>query len=118
MGSEGWDKDEIRRVAESSGKPLEVEVASAFQSIWTQDPSLSPKISLGSYFVDPASDKYRELDVLIEWVGRPEYLNKPIDQRLLVLCSCKGFPSGMAPITYSLPNDCGPDYSEPTFACS
>lgn len=117
MDHSSWDRDELKRLAETSGKPLEVEVASIFDQVWRKgNPSFRATISLGSYFIDPATEKYRELDVLVDL---PEdFRNTDIEMRPYVLCSCKGFPIGVSPVTYSMAKNDGPDYSPPTFMCS
>jgi hypothetical protein len=52
-----WDAEQVRKAVEISGKPLEIQCASLFMKRgWNA--------LLGSYFVDSASDKIRELDVL------------------------------------------------------
>jgi len=63
---------------------------------------------LGSYYVDHVSKIPRELDVLIqkEKIYQPKQHHGlavgKFHARMRVLCSCKGFPTDLSPITYSL----------------
>jgi hypothetical protein len=99
--NEQWDKAEIKKIAETDGRPLEVRCAMAFMRAGWQ-------AQLGSYYVDPMSNVPRELDVLVqrERVLRskdhPGRSGELFRIRLRVLCSCKGFPPEHSPITYSL----------------
>lgn len=95
MADQGtWPKDQIKALAEQSGKPLEVLCGQAFLRSRTH----SWKAQLGSYFQD--GDRVRELDVLAQ---RQEVLPKTgILCRMRVLVSCRGFPPDAAPLAYSV----------------
>lgn len=113
------EKEQLRKLAQTSGKPLEIQAAAAIErALRYVPPSVSHTLSLGSYFVDAATEKHRELDVLVEipfpWVHN----GLEIEQTSYLLCSCKGFPENVQPITYSMPTSEGPDYSAPSFPCS
>jgi hypothetical protein len=96
-----WSKNEIQRVAASSGKPLEISCAEAFLAAgW--------KARLGSYFTDGALDVFRELDVLAE---KERLLEPGIPVRVRVLLSCRGFPSERSPLVYSVSESSVPSVS-------
>ena len=89
-------KDEIKRVAEKSGRPLEVRCAMAFlRSGWS--------VRLGPYFEDRSKGVPRELDVLIEkhktLHAKSEF---NVECCVRILASCKGFPPDHAPLGYSI----------------
>jgi hypothetical protein len=95
MSVETWDKDEIKKLALASGKPLEVECAVAFlKAKW--------HVRLGTYYNDAISEKIRELDVYVERHQVIKVANKVCKLRLRILGSCKGFPSDQGPATYSI----------------
>src|SRR5437763_14562050 len=85
-----WAPEAIRRVADTSGKPLEVTCAEAFLRAGWQ-------ARLGTHYADGSLEEVRELDVLaekrVERVGAPSYC-------LRVLLSCRGFPAARAPLAY------------------
>jgi len=89
-----WPADEIKRLAQGSGKPLEVECAMAFLAErWL------PR--LGCYYRNN-----RELDVL---ATREEHLKESgIICRVRVVVSCRGFPAKHAPLAYSVSDGCVP----------
>lgn len=94
-----WDKNEIKKLAQASGKPLEVRCAEAFlKAGW--------HVSLGTFYSDVLSEKIRELDVLIEKSISFEAkdASKTLEWilTLRVLGSCKGFPADHGPATYSV----------------
>jgi hypothetical protein len=92
MRNTEWPKDEIRRIAGSAGKPLEVNCAEAFLAAgW--------KARLGSHFADGALDVVRELDVLVE---KEDLLSLGMAVRVRALVSCKGFPPERSPLAYSV----------------
>jgi len=100
MKNSDWPKEEIQRLAQTSGKPLEVVCAEAFLAQgW--------KARLGSHFRD--GDTVRELDVLAE---RAEAMPGPTGMTVCVraLVSCKGFPLERSPLTYSVSS-----FSVPSF---
>lgn len=101
MKNADWPKNEIQRIAASSGKPLEVSCAEVFlEAGW--------KARLGSHFADGALDVVRELDVLAE----KERLMEPgIPVRVRVLLSCRGFPSERSPLVYSVSESSVPSVS-------
>ncbi len=91
MKTTDWPPQEISKVARSSGKPLEVEVARAFiVKDWQAE--------LGSYFAD--GNKTRELDVLV--TKQRALSGSGFPCRIRVLVSCKGFPPDVAPLSYSV----------------
>lgn len=95
MSVDTWDKNEIKKLASISGKPLEVECADKFaQAGW--------QVTLGTYYQDVASEKVRELDVLIQKTQEIVVGDFKYDVSIRVLGSCKGFPAGYGPITYSV----------------
>lgn len=100
MSTDSWSKNEIKKLAVASGKPLEVQCAEAFlRAGWG--------VRLGTYFHDVSSEKVRELDVLIENTKQFEghASNRDVIQWkvcLRILGSCKGFPSECEPATYSM----------------
>ena len=90
-----WPSDEIRTLAESAGKPLEVATAETFvRGGW--------KARLGSYFADGALDVVRKLDVLAE---REAQLSSGLPVRVRALISCKAFPPERSPAAYSVPKE-------------
>jgi hypothetical protein len=91
-----WPLTEIRRLAGSSGKPLEVSCAQALLAHgWTAQ--------LGSHFKDGALDIIRELDVLAEKTGKvPNF--EQVTFRLRLLVSCRGFLPDRAALAYSVSN--------------
>jgi hypothetical protein len=94
MKNTEWPKNEIQRVAQTSGKPLEVVCAEAFLANgW--------KARLGSHFADLSLDTIRELDVLAE---REAVSPGPtgITVRVRALVSCRGFPLERSPLMYSV----------------
>jgi hypothetical protein len=102
-GGSNWPTDEIRRLAESSGKPLEVACAQAFLAAgWNA--------RLGSHFAAGALDEARELDVLAVKEERIAAKNRLL-VRLRVLTSCRGFPEGRVPLTYSVSSSCVPSFA-------
>jgi hypothetical protein len=96
-----WPTDEIRRIAQSAGKPLEVSCAEQFLAAgW--------KARLGSHFADGALDVIRELDVLVE----KEYLlPRDLPVRVRALMSCRGFPPERSPLAYSVSQSSVPSFS-------
>lgn len=99
MAISDWDKNEIKKLALVSGKPLEVRCAEAFLKAGWQ-------VSLGTFYNDIASERIRELDVL----ALKQYAFKandgyggltPWSLSLRVLGSCKGFAPEHGPVTYS-----------------
>jgi hypothetical protein len=97
-----WSTEEVRRLAESSGKPLEVACAQAFLAAgWNA--------RLGSHFASGALDETRELDVLA--VKEQRLLAQSgVTVRLRVLVSCRGFPNERAALTYSVSSSCVPSF--------
>jgi len=98
-----WPSKEVKRLAQSSGKPLEVRCAQEFLAAgWTT--------RLGSHFADGALDTVRELDLL---ATKEETLATPVGLscRLRVLVSCRGFPPGRSPLTYSVSTSCVPSFT-------
>lgn len=108
-----WDKAEIKKLAQASGKPLEVQCAEAFlKAGW--------RVSLGTFYTDIASEKIRELDALME---KSLAFSLPDAQKTLnwtlkirVLASCKGFPQEHGPATYSVSTKSG-NVQKPSFMC-
>lgn len=101
MQNTEWPKDQITRIAGSSGKPLEVICAEPFlQCGW--------KARLGSHFQD--GPEVRELDVLAEL---EEPFTAPLSgvARLRALMSCRGFPSSRSPLVYSVSRTCLPSFA-------
>lgn len=100
MTNINWSKPDIKLVAQSSGKPLEVACAQALLGAgWT------PR--LGSYFADGALDTLRELDVLAEKKEVFPALSE-LTVRVRALVSCRGFPADRSPLTYSVSTACVP----------
>ena len=100
MKNTDWPKDEIQRVARSSGKPLEVSCAEAFLAAgW--------RARLGSHFADGALDVIRELDVLAE---KEEPLSSDIPVRGRAVVSCRGFPPDRSPLMYSVSQSSVPSF--------
>jgi hypothetical protein len=92
-----WNPAEIQRLAEVSGRPLEVRCAEAFRAAgW--------RVLLSTYYIDAVSEKTRELDVLVERrqlkTLSPDGLQGYITVRGLI--SVKGFPPDHCPIGYSV----------------
>ena len=107
MKNTDWPTAEIFRVAQTSGKPLEVVSAEAFlRAGWTA--------RLGSYYSDGALDVPRELDVLAE---RTVDLDVGIGLKLRVraLVSCRGFPEERSPIFYSVSSASVPTFEPRLF---
>jgi hypothetical protein len=103
MNISDWPKEEIQRLARSSGKPMEVLCAQAFLAAgWTA--------RLGSHFNSDPFDTIRELDVLAEKEEQLPALGD-LTFRLRVLVSCRGFPSERAPLTYSVSTSSVPSFS-------
>lgn len=100
MKNTEWSQDDIRRVAGSSGKPLEVSCAEAFLAAgW--------KARLGSHFIDTRGI-VRELDVIAE---KERYIpQSAVTARVRVLLSCRGFPAEESPLAYSVSNDHVPSF--------
>jgi hypothetical protein len=98
-----WPKEEVRRLAENSGKPLEVACAQALLAAgWSA--------RLGAHFASGALDEDRELDVLA--VKEERLLARSgVTIRLRALISCRGFPSERAPLTYSVSSSCVPSFA-------
>jgi hypothetical protein len=100
MSNASWDKEEIRKLAAASGKPLEVRCAEVFlQEGWD--------VRLGTFYTDVASEKIRELDFLAERMIPIQTINQNQDGidytlRFRILGSCKGFPAGRGPVAYSV----------------
>jgi len=96
-------KDEVRRLAGSSGKPMEVACAQAFLAAgWSA--------RLGSHFAAGALDETRELDVLAE--KQEQFPTRSgVNVRLRVLVSCRGFPEERVPLTYSVSSGCVPSFA-------
>jgi hypothetical protein len=93
-----WPPQEIKALAQTSGKPLEVQCAQAFlASRWIA--------RLGSYFED--GDVLRELDVLAEKEQVIPDLSG-LRVRVRALISCKAFRPDQSPLTYSVSNSCVP----------
>jgi hypothetical protein len=103
MSLSDWPKGEVRRLAQSSGKPLEVACAQAFLAAgWSA--------RLGSHFASGALDEARELDVLA--VKDETLLTRTgVTARLRVLISCRGFPNERVPLTYSVSSSCVPSFA-------
>ena len=109
MSVESWDRDEIKKLALASGKPLEVECAVAFlKAKWN--------VRLGTYYNDILSEKVRELDVYIERREEIKVGAKRCTLRLRILGSCKGFPLDQGPATYSISAESG-SLHKPSFPC-
>jgi hypothetical protein len=103
MRNTEWPKDEVQRLAKSSGKPLEVTCAQQFLSAgW--------KARLGSYFTEGELKTLRELDVLAE---KEEVLPRLAGAicRVRVVVSCKGFPPERSPLAYSVSTGCVPSHA-------
>ncbi len=67
MPESSWDKERIRRVAQSSGRPLEVECALGFvKDKW--------QVSLNSFYSDSATGMARELLLAGERRGSSQFL--------------------------------------------
>ena len=107
MKNTDWPTSEIFRIAQTSGKPLEVVSAEAFLGAgWTA--------RLGSYYLDGARDIPRELDVLAE---RTVDLDVGIGLKLRVraLVSCRGFPEDRSPVFYSVSSESVPSFEPRLF---
>jgi hypothetical protein len=107
MKNTDWPTSEIFRIAQTSGKPLEVVSAEAFLGAgWTA--------RLGSYYSDGALDIPRELDVLAE---RTVDLDVGIGLKLRVraLVSCRGFPEERSPVFYSVSSESVPSFEPRLF---
>jgi hypothetical protein len=91
----------VSRAVATSGKPLEVRTATTFlEHGWSAQ--------LGSYYLDSATDKPRELDVLVEKTELVQGARSgPMDVRFRVLVSVKGFPPGHFPVAYSVESRSG-----------
>jgi hypothetical protein len=88
-----WDAEEIKSLAQTSGKPLEVQVAQEFlKRNWSA--------RLGTHYTEGADNTARELDVLAEWSRQSQALNATIRVRAMV--SCRGFPEARSPLCYSV----------------
>jgi hypothetical protein len=108
MKNSDWPALEILRVAETSGKPLEVVSAEAFLSAgWTA--------RLGSYYADGALDTPRELDVLVEKAVDLFDDNVGPKFRVRVLVSCRGFPEDRSPVFYSVSSNSVPSFEPRLF---
>jgi hypothetical protein len=97
-----WPRAEVKRLAQSSGKPLEVQCAQVFLAAgWTA--------RLSSHFADRWLETERELDIL----AIKEDVVKPWDLpfRLRLLISCRGFPPGRSPLTYSVTTSNVPSFA-------
>jgi hypothetical protein len=100
VSDEDWPVEEVRRLAESSGKPLEVACVQSFLSAgWSA--------RLGSHFASGALDEARELDVKEERFPA----QSEVTVRLRALISCRGFPNERVPLTYSVSSGCVPTFS-------
>ena len=95
MPVETWDKDEIKKLAFVSGKPLEVECAEVFLRAGWQ-------VRLGAYYNDASTEKVRELDLLIHKNRSWQIGSTNWEICIRVLGSCKGFPPEHGPVTYSV----------------
>jgi hypothetical protein len=101
-----WAKAKIKRLAMTSGKPLEVTAAQAFLAKkWTA--------RLGTHFDEINSVKGpRELDVLATKVAlfgpNPSSSDNSMTCQVRALVSCKGFRPDQSPLTYSASSVPGP----------
>ena len=93
--TDAWKAEEVKRLATESGRPLEVECATAFaknDSEW--------RIDLGPYYFDTQSGKSRELDVLVSRTHTYEDTgghNQTIAMQIFI--SCKGFNAEQIPLS-------------------
>src|SRR6185369_9284760 len=114
MSNATWDKNEIKKLARESGRPLEVQCAEAFLGEQWQ-------VRLGTFYTDVASEKIRELDFLAErnFPFKVGNLNQDVidwNFRLRVLGSCKGFRPEQSPTTYSVFSN-SQTVETPSFIC-
>jgi hypothetical protein len=95
-----WDKNELKKLALKSGRPLEIQCAEAFlKARW--------QVRLGTFYNDIASEKIRELDVLAEKKESFQITGSNRDAVEMTLCvrilgSCKGFAPEHGPAIYSV----------------
>jgi hypothetical protein len=113
MQIENWDREEIKRLAKMSGRPLEVRCAEIFiRAKW--------KVRLGTFYTDVASEKVRELDFLAERDFPFQSKNGPTtvywNFRIRILGSCKGFAPDQGPATYSV-SSYSQSIEKPCFIC-
>jgi hypothetical protein len=95
MNFEDWNKDEIKRLAVESGKPLEVRCAEVFlKANWN--------VRLGTYYEDSVSGKLCELDFLAEKEVKVAGKSDELLIRSRILGSCKGFVVDTGPGSYSI----------------
>jgi len=97
-----WDKDQIKKAAHRSGKPLEVRCAQAFLEAHGAERSPGWEVRLGGYYLDPITGKSRELDVQAIKRKYQKLNDSEVECVLRVMISCKGFPAEEAPVTYSV----------------
>lgn len=116
MTVERWDAEGVKRAAQTSGKPLEVDCAMKFLGANTS-PELSPRwqVVIGSHYLDATSGKIRELDVLaVKQNSITVDSRQQFDCVLEVYCSCKGFSGDIGPVTYSVAESSVPNLVHPS----
>jgi len=72
---------------EKQGYPLEMTVARAFQEI-------DAGVSQSSYYIDPETEKPREIDVVARWTETEKIENNSIKLRLSLFIECKSQQKG------------------------
>jgi len=106
---EEWSKADLMRLARTSGRPLEVQVAEAFlrrKSKWVVIPS--------TYYRDPETDSVRELDVMVQAQKVGTYRRREkVVATFSAYISCKGFDPTCAPVVYTIPSASVPESFSP-----
>src|SRR5437870_118035 len=107
MKNADWPREEIHRIASTSGKSLEVRCAEAFLAAnWTA--------RLGSYYSDGTLDVPRELDVLAHR-GARLHAATGVVASMRVLISCRAFPEDRSPLAYSVSKRSVPSFAPRLF---
>ena len=94
MTNKDWDPQEIKRLALSSGKPLEVHCARSFsRAHWLA--------FMGTHYAQAGTATNRELDIFAVKQMAVQVDGKSLTCQLRALISVRGFPPAMSPIAYS-----------------
>jgi hypothetical protein len=88
----------LKELATKSGRPLEVQCASALMGREWQ-------VRLSSYYTDSLSGKPRELDILAHKQSTFEVKEHTYRLAVNAFISCKGFPKQSHPVTWSIPEN-------------
>lgn len=105
--ADAWDLDEVTKIVDKSGRPLEIRCGMAFlKAKWS--------VTHSSMYKDVSDGTAHEADIIAGRQERVEARGRSVWCRMGVFVSCKGFGPDQLPVSFSLENSKFPDYMPPS----